>query len=100
MKSIKEEVENMKKEVEEISKEEKSLAYEILEDTKREKKYIFKGLIAVIIILIVLLFGSNLAWLIYINQFDFTSDTVDIDSGNGMATYLEESNAGDITYNK
>lgn len=38
-------------------------------------KSIFKGLITIIIILIFLLFGTNLAWLIYVSQWEDVTTT-------------------------
>lgn len=40
---------------------------------------IIKWLILVIVLLIVLLFGSNLAWTIYNNQFETVKETYDIE---------------------
>lgn len=40
-------------------------------------KSIFKSLIAVIIVLIVLLFGSNVGWLVYESQFEKSTETTE-----------------------
>ena len=63
------EIENMKKEIENIENESKSLAYELVQDCKRRGKRDF----ITIIVLISLLFLSNIAWIWYINQYDFTT---------------------------
>ena len=68
---------------------------------------IIKSLIAVIVILIVLLVGSNIAWLIYENSFEdvvtTTEENILVDAeDNGIANYI--GNDGDIyngeDYNK
>ena len=37
---------------------------------------------------------------VYENQFNAYTETTDIDSGNGIATYLKDSQSGDIDYGK
>lgn len=46
-----------------------------------------------IIILIVALVGTNIAWIWYINQYDFVTETTTLD-GNGTNNYI--GNDGDI----
>lgn len=57
---------------------------------------IIKWLIAVIVILIVLLVGSNVGWLIYNSQFEVVeeSTTITQDNENGYNNYI--GNDGDI----
>ena len=54
-----------------------------------------KRLFIIIILLIVLLVGSNVAWLIYESQFEDVTTTIKSDSetGNAIANY-----SGDVTY--
>lgn len=52
-----------------------------------------KRLWITIILLIVLLVGTNIAWIVYESQFTDTEVTQDIDTGNGNATV---SGTGDI----
>ena len=54
-----------------------------------------KRLFIIIILLIVLLVGSNVAWLIYESQFEDITTTIksDSDTGNAIANY-----SGDVTY--
>lgn len=59
-----EEIKNMKKDVEDINAEQKSLAYELVQECKKKNKRDF----ALIVILIVITFISNMMWLIYSNQ--------------------------------
>ena len=59
-----------------------------------------KRLVAVIILLIILLVGSNIGWLVYESQFETAESTVEedvvVDAGeNGIANYI--GNDGDIT---
>jgi hypothetical protein len=60
---------------------------------------IIKSLIAVILVLIVLLVGSNIAWLVYENSFKEVVTTTEEDiivdaEDNGIANYI--GNDGDI----
>ena len=58
---------------------------------------IIKSLIAVIVILIVLLVGSNIGWLVYETQYEIveeTSTTVEQENENGYNNYI--GNDGDI----
>lgn len=61
---------------------------------------IIKWLIAVIVILIVLLVGSNVGWLIYESQYEVvqesTETNIEQDNENGDNNYI--GNNGDITY--
>lgn len=67
---------------------------EIISDLKKASKRNF----IITIILLVMLFASNIAWLVYENQYETVADITSVDSGNGTATYLENSESGDITY--
>ena len=67
---------------------------EIITDLKKASKRNF----IIIIILLFMLFASNIAWLIYENQYETVADVTTVDSGNGIATYLENSESGDISY--
>lgn len=48
-----------------------------------------------IIILIVALVGTNLAWLWYINQYDFTTETVEQQAENGDNSSINQTGIGD-----
>lgn len=60
----------------------------------------YKGLLAVIILLVVLLVGSNIAWLIYESQFETVEESyvVEQDNEGGYNNYI--GNDGDITNGK
>ena len=92
----KEEIEDLKESVENMGKEvkEQTLALEMLSELKKTTKRWF----VVSIILLIALVGTNVAWLIYESSFDtvIEGETTTVDGGNGMTTYLENSNAGDI----
>lgn len=59
---------------------------------------IIKSLISVIIVLIVLLVGTNIAWIIYESQFEVVEEntTITQDNENGYNNYI--GNDGDINY--
>ena len=72
--------------------EEKNLATEMLHELKAQSKRWF--IIAVIELII-------MGWLIYESNFETVADTetTTVDGGeNGVATYLENSESGDINY--
>lgn len=91
-----EELKKMTKQVGNIKEEQHSLAYELLIECRKKAKRDF----CVILTLTIMLFASNIIWLWYMNQFDYTNEETTIDSGNGIATYLENSESGDINYGK
>lgn len=92
----KEEIEDLKGSFEKMEKEvkEQTLALEILSELKKSSKRWF----VISIILLIALVGTNAGWLIYESSFDtvIEGETTTVDGGNGMTTYLENSNAGDI----
>lgn len=79
-----------------VKVEENTLAMEMLQDKKRTIRYMF----IIILILILALVGTNIVWFLYESQFETVqeTETTTIDSGNGIATYLENSKSGDINY--
>lgn len=90
------ELDKMKKQVGNIENEHHSLAYELLIECRKKAKRDF----FVILVLAIMLFGSNMIWLWFLNQYDFAGEETTIDSENGTATYLENSKSGDINYGK
>ena len=95
---LREEIEELKGSVEIMEKEvkEQTLALEMLSELKKTTKRWF----VVSIILLIALVGTNVAWLIYESSFDtvYEGETTTVDGGNSVATYLENSNSGDINY--
>lgn len=56
-----------------------------------------KRLLVALVISVVLLFASNVAWLWFFNQFDITGDTVHLDSTEeGNASYMGAGASGVI----
>ena len=77
--------------------EKDTLALEMMKELKAQSKR--KDII--IIILIGVILAMIIGFFIYENQFEVVADTetTTVDSGeNGMATYLENSESGDINY--
>ena len=86
---MKEEVENLKKEY-----QENSLATEMLRELKAQNKRQHITIIILIAVIVAMIIG----FFIYENQFETVSDETIVDGNNGTATYLENSNSGDINY--
>lgn len=89
---MKEDVQKMHNEIE----TEETFALECLRETARDKKRWFIAFL----ITLTILFLTNAGWLIRENQYEtiVEGETTTIDGGNGMTTYLENSNSGDISY--
>lgn len=89
---LKEEIEELKGSVGNMEKQvhEQSLALEMLSELKKTTKRWF----VVSIILLIALVGTNVAWLIYESSFEtvYEGETTTVDGGNGVATYLKNSN--------
>lgn len=64
------EINELKNNLEKITNESHSLAYELIQETKKRSKRDF----IVILILIVLLFASNIGWIFFINQFEVSTE--------------------------
>lgn len=74
-----------------------SVPYVVHESSMARAERQAKRLIAIIILLIVLLVGSNIGWLVYESQFEdvITSEEIIVDAEeNGIANYI--GNDGDI----
>ena len=75
----------------------KDVPYIAYEAALTKAEFSFKRLWAAIILLIVLLFGSNAGWLYYESQFEETATTIEAevdDGGNAVAN-----NNGMVNYN-
>lgn len=97
---MKEEVENLKKEY-----QENTFAMDILKDLKEQSirqdtlnRNIIKRQHITIIILIGVIVVMIIGFFIFANQFEVVGEETTVDGGDGTATYLENSNAGDINY--
>jgi uncharacterized membrane protein len=73
-----------------------TLAMEMLQELKKSSQHKF----IIIVILIIALIVTNVGWLLYESSMETVAETEEtiIDSGNGIATYLENSESGDINY--
>lgn len=72
-----------------------SLALEMLRELKSQSKRWF--IIAAIELVIII--ATNMGWLIYESNFETVAEQTTVDGGeNGIATYLENSESGDINY--
>lgn len=95
---LKEEIEELKGSVKDMEKQvhEQSLALEMLSELKKSSIRWF----VISIVLLIALVISNVSWLIYESSFEtvYEGETTTVDGGNGVATYLENSNSGDINY--
>lgn len=68
--------------------EEKNVPYVVYEGTMARFERIVKRLIILLMIIISMLFASNIAWLYVWNQYEYSSVVVDSKDG-GSANYLE-----------
>lgn len=75
--------------------EENTLAFELLHEVKSASRRWF----IIFIITLLALVGTNIGWFIYESSFETIVDgeSTTVDCGSGMATYLENSNSGDIS---
>lgn len=67
--------------------EERSLAYELIQDARKQNKRTF----ALLIIVLVLWFSTIFGFIWYINQFDYATETTTLD-GNGTNNYIGKEN--------
>lgn len=77
--------------------EKDTLALEMLKELKVNARRWF----IIAVVELILLIGSNVGWWIYESSFETVSgiETTTVDAGtDGIATYLENSESGDISY--
>lgn len=68
--------------------EDKNVPYIVYEGTIARFERTVKGLIIALIIAVILLFASNMAWLYEWSLYDYSDVTIDSDDG-GVANYLQ-----------
>jgi hypothetical protein len=97
---MKEEIESLKKDY-----EGNTFALDLLRELKAQSirqdeinKNIIKRQHITIIILIAVIVSMIIGFFIFANQFEVVGEETTVDGGDGTATYLENSNAGDINY--
>lgn len=71
-----------------------SVPYVVYESAQTRMERTIKRLVIALIVAIALTFATNLAWLYYWNQYDYTTTEVDVDAKDGIANYI--GNDGDI----
>lgn len=74
--------------------EEKNVPYVVYEGAMARNERTIKRLVKTIILFVVLLFATNIAWLYYISQYKIVSYEQDGDGFNNVTT----GNQGDINY--
>lgn len=70
----------------------KNVPFVVYESAMTRNERSFKRLIIALIVTIVLLFLTNIAWLFYFNQYEFTTTDTDVtvDGKQGTANYIGE----------
>lgn len=66
-----------------------SVPYIVYESEAARHERTVKRLITALLISVLLIVGSNLAWLWVWNQYDFSSESYTIENESGNANYLE-----------
>jgi len=94
--NLRDRVIEMKEEVENLRKEcfENTLAMDLLKELKKQNKRQHILNIVLICVIVAMIIG----FCVYETQFETVSEQTTVDGGNGTATYLENSNSGDINY--
>lgn len=91
---INQDVKEIKNELEDLKNE--SFATMILKDYKTANKRLFILAISLLVSLII-----SIGYIIYLlNDIQVVTEEATIESENGMATYLKDSESGDIIYGK
>lgn len=75
---------------------EKDVPYIVYESEAARHERTVKRLLIMLGIVILLLVGSNMAWLYVFNQYDIASTTTEISTDEGNANMLEAGNDGEI----
>ncbi len=74
----------------------KDVPYIVYESEAARHERTVKRLLMALLITIVLMVGTNMAWLYVCNQYDFSSETYTIENEDGNANYLESGMDGVI----
>ena len=69
---------------------ERDIPYIVFEGEMARHERTIKRLVTLLILTIALLFISNVAWLWFFNQFDYSTDTVAQDTTEGDNSYIGE----------
>jgi hypothetical protein len=76
--------------------EDKSVPYIVYESEAARHERTVKRLLTALLITILLMVGTNMAWLWVWNQYDFSSESYTIENEDGNANYLESGTDGVI----
>ena len=75
----------------------KDVPYIVYESEAARHERTVKRLLTALLITILLMVGTNMAWLYVFNQYDFTTDTITVEnSDDGNANYLDSGIEGVI----
>ena len=76
---------------------EKDVPYIVYESEAARHERTVKRLLIALLVTVVLMVGTNLAWLWVWNQYDFTSETYTVESNDdGISNYLNSGMNGEI----
>lgn len=78
-----------------MSSEDNKVPYIVYESSEARHERIEKRLIIALIISVALLFVTNVSWLVYNSQYDYSDETVELKADEGNANYVGKN--GDIT---
>ena len=76
---------------------EKDVPYIVYESEAARHERTVKRLLTALLITILLMVGTNMAWLWVWNQYDFVSESYTITNEDGNANYMESGEDGIIT---
>lgn len=76
--------------------EDKNVPYIVYESEAARHERTVKRLLTALLITILLMVGTNMAWLWVWNQYDFSSESYTIENEDGNANYLESGTDGVI----
>lgn len=73
-----------------------SVPYIVYESAEAKNERTIKRLIIALVITIILMFATNVIWIIEFCSFDYVETETTVDGGSGIANYIGQD--GDITY--
>lgn len=73
-----------------------NVPYIVYESAEAKNERIIKRLIIALVITIVLMFATNIIWVIEFCSFDYSTEETTIEANDGTANYIGQD--GDITY--
>ena len=73
-----------------------NIPYIVYESAEAKNERTIKRLIIALVISIILMFATNIIWIIEFCSFDYSSEETTIEANDGTANYIGQD--GDITY--